>query len=988
LLARGGDGGHGGDGGDGADGYDGYDGSDATCSSRGTDGGDGDPGGDGGNATSGSNGGDGGDVTVRLVGEDTHLLLLLGHDVQAGVGGSAGSNGRGGRGGSGGSGGASHSAHGSESNRCSGNSGGSSGSSGASGSSGSASVHAGANGEHGVWTIVVDGVDYPSRYRLRLTGFEFRSDDADGVIEPDELVRVQRLAALNEGHVPSPPPELHETRLYLPLTRNVGEPTAPILLPLSLVKDAATVVPGELLFRVPDVDTAQVLVPNQRYRDEGLIDPRAHLADARRDHPEFPNAQPFVIGFPAGTRSMRLPGSVGAGESHRFQLQVENLSERALGAEADDPIRRRGLQAVFRFEGRTLPVKDVRFRAEGRPVDLAGGPFRWDVPHLAPGELASLDVELALAPEAAAYGSGHLSLDLELGVKGAASDRRRVVERRRLRVGVAAQWQAPTKPSLVLVTNVGVEREVVAAWRALAADLGLGVAIWDVSYYGFLPFVAPVADRSDARLQEAARDQVLVVLDNSFPSPLEDDEGRRKLAQASSFLAPDEVVAAGREAGLGVLLVRSPPSEELKAQTGGFGSGLNANSASWLTTPTFPPEHQDDLGAAQVVEHASTAELFAWLEDNTGEGDRQADGGVLHRVDASADWFWGKPYEWDLEELGTALSEALGERWPGRTYHVTARFDPRHYDGVLWNTIDYGEFLVRRGPDVGQGPVTQLTLAPEEANDGRALMTAEFLEALLRSFSFPRRLELLTAFLDGDLPRARPGDGEASPSVEALGLALSNAILADLVEELDRWTEASWSGLSASGTYRERLTCHAALARLTLQAPLERDGPRGVWARAIVEGVEARAAEAWGFWDVVVPFHARRYYVAAAAAGTCGGDGLIDDFAAAVFGAHVGPEVADLDEQALERGDDVVEAVVYPEGRWDLQAGVGVSRFSHVRFSDATSAGFFSSDAARRREARAGFLEALEKLHAETFQPELLDAEDPPAGAEPADDGG
>lgn len=109
LVACGGRGGDGGIGGTGGYGATGRAGSDATRYSSGTNGGPGGDGGDGGKGTSGERGGTGSDVLVRVNDRDTHLLMLVAHDIRGGQGGSAGKNGYGGGGGAGGRGGSSYS---------------------------------------------------------------------------------------------------------------------------------------------------------------------------------------------------------------------------------------------------------------------------------------------------------------------------------------------------------------------------------------------------------------------------------------------------------------------------------------------------------------------------------------------------------------------------------------------------------------------------------------------------------------------------------------------------------------------------------------------------------------------------------------------------------------------------------------------------------------------------------------------------------------
>jgi hypothetical protein len=938
LLARGGDGGHGGDGGNGSSGAPGSDGSDASCYSSGSSGGRGGNGGDGGDATSGSPGGRGGQVTVTLSEDDTHLLLLLDHDVAGGAGGRAGSNGSGGSGGRGGRGGRSHSSHGSGDNRCSGRSGGSDGPSGSSGSSGSAHVSAGGDGGDGRWTIRIGEQTYGQRYQLKLDGFTITSDNRDGVIEPGERVFVSGIAMANRGEVPTPPPALHETHVYLPLTRNVIEPSVPLTAPWVLASQAADTLPGELAFSVPDIDVASAIEPNVRYRDEGLADPRARLPHAHRDYPEFQNAQTFPIGFPVGVRPLRLASAYAAGESHRFTLEVENLSSKPFGREVEgwergreqtpDPRLARVVELTFRFEGGTLGPEDMLLHvgSEQTPFDLAQGPVEWEILALGPGEVARLELALGVKPGTAPYAGAHLGLELGFGQLQTPLETR-VVERRRLPLRVAARWQEPAEPSLLLVTNVGVEREVVVAWRELAAALGLGLAIWDVSYYGFLPLGARVEDRSDALLMDSVPNQPVVVLNNGFSSPELNAEGQRLTAHASSLLVSDHVARAARAQGVHVLSL-------------GGGRAVSASLA-----PTRGGEREEA--------HGSEAAFLDWVASH-GDAD---DVDVVHRLPGDEGWFWGEPNVYDLSRLASGLSETLASRWPDRRYQVVYRQeDTALDDGVFWNSMRHGWIDVRRLPDCIEGVHDQLQIDDETLQTAAYLRDPQLLTALFGSFTFARKLELLEDHFSGELPRPGPG----APSREVFGFALGAAIVSDLHAELDRWTDDAWSGLSLTGTYRERMRFHAALAALELEQPLAADSVEAACARMIVEQVKARGALSWDWSDVVVPFMARRYLASAAATGTAWGSGHIDDFAERVLGDGV--EAAELE----------AEASASARGAWPYARGHQQSRRAYERVASESEWNSLVEQGERVATKQGAFLEALDRLHAESFMAEDL----------------
>lgn len=943
LLARGGAGGRGGHGGHGATGSTGSRGSDATCHRSGGSGGRGGDGGDGGRATSGAAGGAGGDVVVRVTGDATHLLLLVEPHNDGGRGGGPGNNGRGGQGGSGGSGGSRHSSHGTGERRCSGNSGGSSGPSGRSGTPGTAHVVAGADGAAGRVVYVVDGVEHADRYRLELVGFEVASADDDGVHEPGEEVVVRGLRLRNRGALATPAPALHETHVYLPLTRNVTTPTSPLLLPLSLAPGQETALAGELRFRIPDVDTGVVVRPNTSYADEGVVGPRAHLVDARRDHPECDLPRAFPIGFPVRARPVRFGSAMGAGEARRVVLEVENVSTRALGAGVEawqrargeplDPARRRGVHLTLGFDARTLGPRDVLLLdAQGAEVDLARGALRWDVDALGPGEVARLEVTVGLRPDADPYAGGDLALDLHLGRLAAgapAGDDRRVVERLRVPVRVAARWQPPTRPSLLLVTNMGVEREVVRAWRDLAGSLGYGLAVWDVSYHGYLPLAERREGRADAAFTEAAREHLVVVLGNAFAAPGVDGPVR-----ATALLDPDEVVRAAARAGVRVLVV---------GDEAGAGDGLLLHAAA----PTV------------VREHASTDDLLLALEpDEAG-----ADAATAHRAPLVSQAPWARASRYDLEDAAHDLSAALAARFPGRRYVVVARYAPGQVDGRRpWSVVRHGVVEVRRTQDADDGGVDVLAVPDADLAGAAYLATPQAREAVLRALPFSRKLEVLAGVLAGALPTHL-----ADPAAAA--------VIADLAVEVDLWTRDGWSGLATSGAYRERLRRHAALGRLTLPRPLDPatpDDPRVAAVVRVAAAVEVMARRAWGAGDVVVPLRARRYYVAAAIAGTLG-DGLADDLVRAAFGDGaraaarlVDAEVARLGA-ALGPGRAAIRRLRAPTaGDWTHRPGADLLAEAAARVVEEQAAETHRATQRVRADARAALLEGLDRLRVET----------------------
>ena len=417
---------------------------------------------------------------------------------------------------------------------------------------------------------------------------------------------------------------------------------------------------------------------------------------------------------------------------------------------------------------------------------------------------------------------------------------------------VAARWKAPTRPALVLVTNTSVEQEAVQGWKALASSLDLELAIWDLSYYGFLPLGTAFSDRSDAHFAADPNVHAVVLLGGAFTAPLEDADGRRLQVRSAMFLDEDGLLRATAHAGLGVLMVGG--SEPMSADAGGQGDLLAGATSGFAGR-----------------DHDSPAAFLDWLDEQDAT---RADLGSVHSV-AVGEVPWHSDAQLYPAEVGLALLEDLRKRWPSRRYRTL---------------VHEGRIVVELLEDLERARLVYVRSTDEELRLKTTATAPHVLGSLVGSLRFERKLALLQRFLEGDLPL-----GELSP--ETLGNAIAEAVVRDLKNEADVWQREAGSGFDTAGTYRERMRLHHALGTLKLKAPVEVVGPRGRCALRILSAIKACGSR-WGASDVWIPFAARRYLVAAAIAGTRTQSGLADEFGEGVFGSefdvseHVAPEPA------------------------------------------------------------------------------------------------
>lgn len=824
LVARGGRGGDGGTGGDGGPGARGRKGTDATRYSSGGNGGPGGDGGDGGNGTDGARGGDGGEIVVRTTDEDTHLLMLLAHDVRGGKGGKEGVNGAGGAGGSGGSGGSSYSWTETETYRDSNgdsqtrttwhsNSGGSAGPDGRDGRYGNAVVADGEDGRDGSFAIeVLDknatvgaGNDapvarYPSRYDLRLRRFVHTNDNDDGIYEPEEKVVLSRIAIENVGGMPTP--AHHDIRIAIRDDGWIAPSEKVLRLPRSLGAGETHVfdVGLELTLRMfrPQASGAPLAAPETIHLFADLPDVRRAFGEFEKELP--PDTGRLVVRFPVEVSPLRSLFSLGPGEAARMQWSITNVSEKPFGAES---MLGRAVAVHLVRSGGELGSGDIHlFDPTGARVSLEEG-FRCEIPRLMPKESASFETTIAISESAPPYASARLVVAGELG-HIADPKRIRPVQYQELTLRVGRPFDARDADVLFVVNNRTTGPEL-ASWEQLAKSNGLTSAVWDAALEGGLSVLGDVA-----RGERGYR--LVVMLNNMMDTP----NGEKR----ASTLADKATTLAVARAGTHILYVgKSPDLVDL-----------------------IVPSHAATQETKILSADASEDELIRACEAEIIGGD-----GATVDVRTWYAWPWSKVERAHLEARANALAAVLAKRWPDRRYVLVPRFAPVDEKKIGWiRIVHLGSLEVRRSTDPARVALSGIEVHASAMHDEAFARESKTLGTMLHALPFTTKVALLDTS-----PNAFAGHGMLLDPLVA-------AVLGDLVREQTLAAEASgWR--ASTDALRAMLPMLHAFERDAFGAPIELTTARGQRFVELIAWLEhvARGHARWWHWAPPIMWLAR-----------------------------------------------------------------------------------------------------------------------------------
>ena len=776
LVARGGPGGRGGNGGNGGSGARGRAGADATRYSSGGDGGPGGDGGRGGNGTSGADGGAGGAIIAEVANEDTHLLMLLRYGVEGGPGGAPGINGAGGLGGSGGPGGSSYSWTESESYTDSqghtqtrtthhSNSGGSSGRPGNAGMPGTAYLTSGNAGPAGSFVIHVTNNGqteaYPERYDLRLLGFEHRSDNDDGIYEPEEMIQITKVEVMNVGGMPTP--ATRKIELSLREQGWVYPEQQHLTMPFSLG-------PGQRHTFVTEKLSAKLGAfhpskPSDPLAQEEVVRHRAFVPDARREFAHYENHRSFELGrflirFPIESSPIEALFSLGPGQASRLRFTIKNSSTKPYGARSE--LGRRLAFRLFFHESELGDDHILFFDDTGARIPLSRG-FSREIPELLPGQSLTVEGILAVSEEAPFFRAGRMWLSLELGSIANPAEPK-PIQYRAFDVRVSRPFDREALGDVLLVVNNRTDAGDVEAWQGLCSALGLRFSVYDLSLEGGFEL-----GQNGKLSAEELRGRTIVFL-NHF---MDTTKGERK---SIHYVAKEQLLELCA-AGARVHIVGEPFAlERFLVPT----SSNSASTAPVTASSTYLVVDKDKPRATlSVGDEPIHLEIPKWSV-----------------------FGMGKPSEEAIVKRANAIHDLLERRYPGRRHLLVWELAPELVkDYFVASRWKMGRISIHRSLDGVPAAISTATLkGPAENHRERILQRENMLQFLLAlPFSEKlRRLEALTQSM------AARNDDDDRLAGSVVGMVL-HAIVIDLVEEQLELLRRPWCEGATTKSLRAKL---------------------------------------------------------------------------------------------------------------------------------------------------------------------------------------
>lgn len=776
LVARGGPGGRGGDGGRGGNGARGSAGADATRYSSGSDGGPGGDGGRGGNGSNGACGGTGGAIIAEVAHEDTHLLMLLRQGIDGGPGGAAGNNGPGGSGGSGGPGGSSYSwtetesytdSQGQSQTRTThhSNSGGSSGRPGNSGMPGTAFLVAGNMGLSGSFVIHVTNNGqtdaYPERYDLRLLNFEHKSDNDDGIYEPEELIHITKIEVMNVGGMPTP--ATRKIQLSLREQGWVYPEQQHLEMPFSLG-------PGQRHTFTTDKLTAKLGAfhpskPSDPLAQEEVVRHRAYVPDVRREFTNYENHRSFELGrflirFPIESSPIEALFSLGPGQASRLRFTIKNASTKPYGGRTE--LGRRLTFRLFFHESELGDEHVLFFDDTGDQIPLSRG-FSREIPELLPGQSITVEGILAISEKAPFYRAGRMWLSLELG-SIADPSHPKPIQYRAFNVRVSRPFDRQALGDVLLVVNNRTDAADVEAWQGVFTAFGLRFSVYDLSLEGGFD----LGPRGKLTTDDL-RGRTVVFL-NEF---MDTSRGERKTIHYVAKEQLLELCAAGARVHI---VGESFQLERFLVPTSGEAASkaMTVVSSTYLAQQKGKPNTSLSVGDAPIQLQMTKWSVF----------------GI------------GKPSEEAIIKRATKIHDALDKRYPGRRHVLVWELAPElvkdYFIASRWNM---GTIAIHRSLDGVPAAISTAALkGPAENHRARILQRENLLQFVLAlPFSEKlRRLEALTQSM------AARDDDDDSLAGSVVGIVL-HAIVIDLVEEQLELLRRPWCEGATPKTLRAKL---------------------------------------------------------------------------------------------------------------------------------------------------------------------------------------
>jgi hypothetical protein len=291
----------------------------------------------------------------------------------------------------------------------------------------------------------------------------------------------------------------------------------------------------------------------------------------------------------------------------------------------------------------------------------------------------------------------------------------------------------------LLVTNSKTEREELEAWEALVSQLGMKMAVWDLSYYGYLELTREMGENRP--LIEENYKGAVVLLNNTF----ETDKGK---IFAADLMAKRDFFAASNEKGIGFYLPGGNGREALK---------------SYLI-----PELGDENGT-----FASTDELLEHAKESK-ESDQPYLGknyfgpyALFYDSAEVSGWHtFGTPKDKDLAKEARATLKELEKIYPQKQIIAVYDHEPQKETMFLNRTWNFGRLMVRRVGGVGVGNAVTLDVPDQKIHSPSFIVSRENLVSLFSSMRFSSKLAYLKRLIKDCGPIDVTGESSLSEKAQ------------------------------------------------------------------------------------------------------------------------------------------------------------------------------------------------------------------------------
>lgn len=578
----------------------------------------------------------------------------------------------------------------------------------------------------------------------------------DGIFEPGETVEVYDIVVRNhnvpgEKVAPTPPTE---AMVYLNNNRWVLAEPQKLSITKKIQPGDTYTVPNTLTFKIADTTIHD---RNKRFRSSGVIQPLSYLTKVNREYTNFDNPQTFEITYPVEITPLYAPKLMAPGQTTRVFWRVKNLSTQAYGHES---LIGRKVQTGLQVGSDPLSQDFLKVSKDGLNFENS---FFEDITKLGPNESTLIEGAIQVAPNAPYY-SG-LKGQINLGLEHISGDGMKDIQFNDFHIRVSRIYEQIENVDLLIVTNESTDSKEMEAWDELAKKLGLKIAVWDLSFYGFIDLGKAIPKIAD--LRKDFEKKTIVLLNNKFNG------------QNNQKVRPEELLAKSD-----------------------FFIALNESLTSMYMLGTS----QDTFKNFLIPNLGEQDREFTSLEDFHANLDYskahelsymgyKLRGDYVHRYDVVRN---EGENQGSLKDNADEMSSRLHQDYPHKNFMVLygyAASEPGSSSGL--NRVRPGDIFVKRIGGVGVGNAVSLNVSDEELKNPVFIKSPTNVLSIFMAMRFSEKLKYFERLLHGNDERTGKRvesdmdlslfkslfSKSSNPETETYMMALVDSMLADLAHE-------------------------------------------------------------------------------------------------------------------------------------------------------------------------------------------------------------